>query len=133
MVIGTPGEFPLPATRTPLWIVLAAIAVQTLYYYPRLPAEIACKWSLSRDPSRWCGKGVLVVGTLIAACAMTLLTFATAPFLGWPVAGVLLFIAVVNQYIYAANLGDGRLHGSFFWALAALVLGAVALALSLAK
>jgi hypothetical protein len=128
-----PPVFPFPSTRTPLWIALGVIALQTLYYYPRLPAEIICKWNLARDPSRYCGKGVLVVGTLVAACGMTLLTFATAPFLAWPVAGVLLFIAMINQYIYAANLGDGRLHASFPWVLVALVLGAVAFVLSIAK
>ena len=47
--------------------------------------------------------GVLVVGTLIAACAMTLLTFATAPFLGWPVAGVLLFVAVILTGFYTVR------------------------------
>jgi|WetSurMetagenome_2_1015567.scaffolds.fasta_scaffold284143_3 hypothetical protein len=129
----TPPALPFPSTRTPLYIALGVIALQTLWYYPRLSAQIVCKWDLSRDPSRWCGKGVLVAGTFFAACAMALLTFATVPFLAWPVAGVLLFIAVVNQYIYAANLGDGRLHGSFFWVLAAVILGAVAFVLSVAK
>jgi hypothetical protein len=129
----TPPGPPFPATRTPLYLVLGLIALQTLWYYPRLPAQIVCKWDLSRDPSRWCGKGVLVAGTLVVACAMTALTFATAPFLAWPLAGVLLFIAVVNQYIYAANLGDGRLNVSFFWFVGVFVLGVLAFVLSVAK
>jgi hypothetical protein len=129
----TPPALPFPSTRTPLWIALGVIALQTLYYYPRLPSQIACKWTLARDPSRYCGKGVLAAGTLAAACGMTLMTFTAAPFLAWPLSGVLLFIAVVNQFIYSANLGDGRLHASFLWVLAALVLGAVLAVLSVAR
>lgn len=129
----TPPGLPFPATRTPLYIALGVIALQTLWYYPRLPAQIVCKWDLARDPSRWCGKGVLMAGTLVVACAMTALTFATSPFLAWPMAGVLLFIAVVNQYIYAANLGDGRLNASFFWFVGAFVLGVLTFVLSVTK
>lgn len=124
---------PFPPTRTPLWIVLGLMALQTLWYYPRLPAQIVCKWDLSRNPSRWCSKSLLVLGTLAMACGTTALTFVGAPFLAWPLAGVLLFITVVNQYIVAANLGDGRLHGSFFWVLAAFMLGIIAFVLGGAR
>jgi hypothetical protein len=48
-------------------------------------------------------------------------------FLSLPIAAVLLFITLVNQYIFAANAGSGRLHSSFFIVVAGYVLAAVLL------
>ncbi len=127
-----PGDL-FPPTRTPLWIVLGLMALQTLWYYPRLPDQIVCKWDLSRDPSRWCGKGLLMGSVLLVAGASTALTFVAAPFLAWPLTGVLLFITVVNQYVVAANPGDGRLHGSFFWVVAAFVPGVLTFVFGVAR
>lgn len=123
-----PTPLNLPQSYIPLGVVLALMALQTLLYFSRMPAEMAVKWDLSGNPSRRMGKGGFFAMTWFMAVFISVIIFAGGGFVALPIAGVLLFITIVNQYIFAANAGGGRLHSSFFIVVAGYVLAAVFLA-----
>ena len=123
-----PTPLNLPQSYTPLVVVLALMALQTLLYYSRMPGEMAVKWDLSGNPSRTMGKGGFFALTWFMAVFMSVSIFAGGGFVALPIAGVLLFITLVNQYILAANAGSGRLHPSFFFAVIGYILAAILLA-----
>ena len=57
-------------------LLCAACVGQALYYFPRLPAEVACHFGAAGQPDAWCGKGEFLsfhLGTI---------AFLTAVFLG---------------------------------------------------
>jgi hypothetical protein len=118
----------LPHSYTPLGGVLVLMALQALLYYSRLPGEVVCKWDLSGNPRRSMGKGGFFAMTWAMAAFMTAIAVTGGGFVALPIAGTLLLITIVNQYIIAANVGDGRLHSSFFIVLAGYILAAVFLA-----
>lgn len=122
-----PTPLNLPQSYMPLGVVLALMALQTLLYYSRMPGEMACKWDLSGNPSRTMGKGGFFAMTWAVVALVAVSAVVGSGVLALPIAGVLLFITIVNQYIFAANLGTGRLHSSFFLAVAAYVLAVVLL------
>lgn len=117
----------LPHSYIPLVVVLALMALQTLLYYSRMPGQMAVKWDLSGNPSRAMGKGGFFAMTWAGAALLAVSAVVGSGFLTLPIAGALLFIAIVNQYIFAANLGTGRLHSSFFLAVAGYILAVVLL------
>ena len=123
-----PTPWNLPQSYIPLGVVLALMVLQSLLYYSRMPGEMAVKWDLSGNPSRRMGKGGFFALTWFMAVFISVTTCVGSGFLALPIAGVLLFIVIVNQYIFAANAGSGRLHSSFFLAVAGYVLAVLLLA-----
>ena len=123
-----PPPVNLPQSYVPLIVVLGLMALQTLLYYLRMPGEMAVKWDLSGNPSRTMGKGGFFAMIWAAAAFMAVIAVTGGGFVALPIAGVLLFITIVNQYIFAANLGTGRLHSSFFIVVAGYVLAVLLLA-----
>lgn len=100
-------------SRALLYLSLGVHLLQTVYFFPRLPAKIASKFDLDLNPSRYTGKAWYMGLTLVAACGMIAAGLVAPPVFSGQIAAVLLFVAVVNQYVYAANLAAGRLHRSF--------------------
>jgi len=117
----------LPQSYVPLGATLALMALQSLLYYSRMPGEMVVKWDLSGNPSRTMGKGGYFAVTWAVAALMAASAIVGNGVLALPIAGVLLFLTIVNQYVFAANAGDGRLHSSFFLAVAVFVLAVVLL------
>jgi len=118
----------LPQSYIPMAAVLGLMVLQSLLYYSRMPGEMACKWDLSGNPSRTMGKGGFFAMIWAAAAFMAVIAVTGGGFVALPIAGVLLFITIVNQYIFAANVGSGGLHSSFFIVVAGYVLAVLLLA-----
>lgn len=57
-------------------LLCAACVGQALYYFPRLPAEVACHFGAAGQPDAWCGKGQFL------SCHLGMIAFLAAVFLG---------------------------------------------------
>jgi uncharacterized membrane protein len=123
-----PPPLNLPQSYTPLVVILVLMALQTLLYYSRMPGEMAVKWDLSGNPSRTMGKGGFFAMIWAAAAFMAISAVVGSGVLALPIAGALLFITIVNQYIFAANVGSGGLHSSFLFVVTGYVLAVLLLA-----
>lgn len=123
-----PSTLNQPHSYAPLVAVLGLMALQTLLYYSRMPGEMAVKWDLSGNPSRTMGKGGFFAMIWAAAAFMTVIAVTGGGVVALPIAGTILLVTIVNQYIFAANVGSGRLHSSFFIVVVGYVLAAVFLA-----
>lgn len=62
-------------TRLALLVLGAAVAVQLLYYYPRLPDRIACHFNASGVPDGWMPKGGFVIVFLLLLGFVTALLY----------------------------------------------------------
>ena len=87
--------------------------LQAIVYYWRMPDSMACKFGLSMEPSRWCGKAFYFLSTLMAVCLLFGVSLFTPPQITLTIASIQIFLAAVNQYVFSANVGSGRLHRSF--------------------
>lgn len=107
----------------PLLVALAAHLIQGLYYYPRLPREMAYKYDFSLEPRLWCSKGGFFALMGLPVCFVAALPLVGGAPLVWPISLVLILIAVVDQYVFAANMRGGPLHSSLWLVLPALIAG----------
>ncbi len=98
-----------------LTTVLIAAALQLAIYYPKLPERVAVHFNASLEPNSYLSKTAYAIfwAGFIAFLA-TVLCFAQPAIPLWFTAAALAILVVVNQFLIAANLNEGKLSGWIF-------------------
>ena len=109
----------------PVLVALGAHLIQGLYYYPRLPREVAYKYDFSLEPRLWCSKGGFFALVGLPVCLVAAMPLVVGAPVVWPISVALVLIAVVDQYVFAANMREGRLHSSLWFVLPAILVGGI--------